>query len=234
MRRSELVILTPVLRRPQNVAPLLRSIGKATTRPYRVLFIADPDDRAEIAAIEPHVGAGVTLLLQAGNYARKINRGVEESDEPLIFTGADDLNFWPDWLEAAQAKLTEGIGVVGTLDLCNGRVTRGIHSTHSLVTRSYAELGTIDDSSRMLHEAYPHEFVDDEFIATAIYRQAFAHAHESVVEHLHPWVDKAPYDELYNAIRGRMRVGRRIFRAREHLWNGQGSLDERLATVEQL
>ena len=35
-----------------------------------------------------------------------------ETDEPLIFQGADDLRFYPGWLEAAKAKLAPGIGVV--------------------------------------------------------------------------------------------------------------------------
>lgn len=234
MRRAELVILTPVLRRPKNVAPLLRSIGETTTRPYRVLFIADPDDDRELSAIEPHLSEGVGLLLQPGNYARKINAAVEFTSEPLLFLGADDLRYHAGWLDAAKRLMVDPIGVVGTLDLCNGRVTQGIHSTHSLVSRTYAERGTIDDPGRLLHEAYPHEFVDDEFVQTAIHRGAFAHAADSVVEHLHPWVGKAPSDAIYAASKPRMRVGRRIFRSREHLWNGQGSLEERLATPEQL
>jgi hypothetical protein len=48
----------------------------------------------------------------------------------------------------------------------------GRHSTHSLVTRDYVErFGTIDEAGVVLHEGYPHEFVDDEFVQTAMQPQ---------------------------------------------------------------
>jgi glycosyltransferase involved in cell wall biosynthesis len=208
-------ILVPVLRRPQNVAPLLTSIHDATPEPFRVLFICDPGDGAEQDAIAI---AGGEMISPGGNYAAKINQGVRATTEPLIFTGADDLRFHPGWLEAAVAKLEPGIGVVGTNDLCNARSIKGTHSTHSLVTREYAQLGTIDDPDKLLHEGYPHEFVDDEFVATAKHRKAYAHAHDSIVEHLHPDAAKAPMDALYAARPMRMRMGRKIFRRRSPLW----------------
>lgn len=210
-----LAVLVPVLGRPHRIVPFLQSLAAATPGRYRVVFIADSHDTPTIGAIEK---AHATPLIVDGNYAHKINKGVHATSEQLLFLGADDLHFHPGWLEAAKAKLTPGIGVVGTNDLCNGRVIAGEHSTHSLVTRAYTELGTIDDPTRLLHEGYPHEFVDDEFVQTAMYRGAYAHAHDSVVEHLHPQVGKAPMDDLYAAQRQRMRHGARIYRRRRHLW----------------
>lgn len=208
-------MLVPVLGRPHRVRPLLDSLAAATPEPHRVLFLVDPRDAEEHAAIDAAAGARLTV---AGNYAVKINVGIMATSEPLIFTGADDLHFHPGWLAAARAKLAAGVGVVGTNDMCNGRVLRGEHSTHSLVARWYAQLGTIDESGKLLHEAYPHEFVDDELVATARYRGMYAHAHDSLVEHLHPDAAKAPIDDLYAARPRRMRAGRRIFWSREHLW----------------
>jgi hypothetical protein len=158
------------------------------------------------------------MLVVEGNYAAKINAGVWNTDEPLIFTGADDLDFHPGWLEAATAQLEDGIGVVGTKDLCNQRTVKGEHSTHSLVTREYAEQGTIDDPGRLLHEGYEHEFVDDEFVQTAMHRGTYAHAGDAVVEHLHPSVGKAPTDALYARQRQRMAQGRRVYQRRRRLW----------------
>lgn len=210
-----LVILVPVLRRPQNVAPLLASIRKATPGRYSVLFICDPDDRPEQDAIAL---AGQRMISPGGNYAHKINQGIDATSETLIFTGADDLHFHSGWLQAAIARLAPGIGVVGTNDLCNARTIEGTHSTHSLVTREYAQLGTIDERDKLMHEGYLHEFVDDELVATAKHRGAYAHAHDSIVEHLHPQVGKAPMDDLYAEQWTRMRAGRRIYRQREALW----------------
>jgi hypothetical protein len=181
-----------------------------------VLFLADPDDDAEHRAIEV---MGAEMQLVDGNYAKKINRGVEMTREPLIFQGADDLRFHPGWFEAATAALGEGIGVVGTNDLLSKRVMAGKHSTHSLITRDYARRGTIDDPDKVMHEGYPHEFVDDEFIETAIRRGAFAHAADAIVEHLHPAAGKAPMDSLYIAAGRRLILGRLRYRWRRRLWS---------------
>jgi len=203
------------------VAPLLDSIEDATPD-ARVFFLADSHDRREHEAIEAERclrSIHIDLDIGGGNYAMKINRGVALTDQSLLFLGADDLAFHRGWLEAAAAKLTDGIGVVGTNDLCNPRVMAGEHATHFLMTREYAERGTIDDgSSGPLHEGYPHEYVDNELIGTAKHRGAYAHAADSIVEHLHPMVGKAPMDELYAQIGARMNQGVRIYERRRALW----------------
>lgn len=212
---DELAILVPVLRRPQNVRPLLRSIRKATPKPYRVLFIPDPEDWDELEALKR---AKAEYLSVSGNYAKKINAAIEHTIEPLVFLGADDIHFHPGWFEAAKAKLSDKIGVVGTQDLCNARVIRGEHSTHFLMARWYADLGTIDSQEGPLFEGYPHEYVDNELVETAKFRNAWAFANESIVEHLHPDAGKAPMDDLYAQRRPRMRRGFRVFKSRRRLW----------------
>lgn len=211
---DSLVILVPVLRRPQNVRPLMDSIRRSTPDSYRTLFIADPDDEAELEALRDE-GADFTTV--TGGYAKKINRGVEITTEPLIFLGADDLRFHKGWLQAATARLTEGIGVVGTNDLGNKRVMRGEHATHSLVTRAYAELGTIDGPG-LLHEGYHHWKVDDELVATAKHRGAWAFARDSFVEHRHPYWGKAETDEVYAKGESHSRRDIRLFHRRRALW----------------
>ena len=210
----------PVLRRPHRAAPLLRSIARATPFAH-VVFIANPYDVPEheaiIAARRNVAELEVTMMCDAGNYAHKINAAVRATTESLLFLGADDLEFHPGWFEAAVAYLDRA-GVVGTNDLCNRRVMRGEHATHSLLTRDYANRGTVDDESVVLHPGYAHEFVDDEFVATARARGEFAFAADAVVEHLHPMVGKAPMDELYAAQGARMVQGRRLFAKRRHLW----------------
>ncbi len=212
---NRLLIIVPVLRRPHKVQPLLDSIAAATPQPYRVVFVADPDDRPEIEAIKQADGE---VWVKDGNYAAKINAVCTYSDEPYIFLGADDLEFHQGWLEAALRKMRGNIGVVGTNDLGNKRVMRGQHATHSLVARWYADGGTIDDKTKLLHEEYPHEYVDDEFVQTAKKRRAFAFARDSVVEHMHPAWNKGDWDDLYRAQRQRMKVGHKIYLQRRHLW----------------
>lgn len=210
-------ILVPMLRRAHRVTPLLDSIA-ATAPQARVVFVCSPGDAGVLEAVAGHEHITVAGP-KPGDYARKINAAVRHTTEPLVFMAADDLKFHPGWLEAATDQLGDGVGVVGTNDLGSKRVMAGEHSTHSLVTRAYIErFGTIDQRGVALHEGYPHEFVDDELVQTAMARGAWAFAPDSIVEHLHPSWGKAPTDELYEQQAKRMRAGRRIYRRRQRLW----------------
>lgn len=217
---SDLTVIIPVLHRPHNVTPLLDSL-RSTVPGCRPLFVCSPDDRLEHEAIDE---AGAERIVTPdryprGDYAKKINLGYRSTTEPLMFLAADDLRFHPGWFEAATRRLDDTVQVVGTNDLANRRTIDGDHSTHTLVTRSYVDgQGTIDGPGKVLYEGYWHEFVDDEFVATAKHRGAYAHAVDSLVEHLHPMVGKAPSDALYALQDRRMRHGRREFRRRQHLW----------------
>lgn len=211
-----ILIIVPVLHRPHRVAPLLASVEASTPEPHRVLFVCDHHDEAEQLAVDAEGGERIEVT---GNYAAKINAAYAGTTEPLLFLGADDLQFHPHWADRAMARLEPGIGVVGTNDMGNPRVKAGLTATHSLVTRAYVdEHGTIDERGKVLHEGYPHEWVDTEFVETAKVRSAWAFAFDSLVEHLHPHWGKAPTDELYDAHAKRMAVGQRIYRQRQHLW----------------
>jgi hypothetical protein len=214
---ADLVVLVPMRGRSHRVEPLLASIADATPE-AAVLFLVTPED-VDVRDAVGHAGARSVLVpwRPAGDYARKINEGIRHTAEPLIFTGADDLRFHPGWFETATAKLTEGVGVVGTNDLCNRRTIRGEHSTHSLVTRDYTFLGQIDGAAGLLHEGYVHEYCDDEMVGTAKHRRAYAHAHDAVVEHLHPMAGH-PTDPQYDQQAARMAASRDLYRRRRRLW----------------
>lgn len=207
-------ILIPVLARPQLVSGLLENIASATPSDHHVLFLTDQHDDDERDAIAE---AGGKELVCGGNYAAKINRGIAATGDKLVFLGADDLRFHPGWLEAAIRKLKPGIGVVGTNDLGNPRVMRGDLATHSLVTRAYAERGAIDGGG-LLHEGYAHNWVDEELIATARKRNAFAFARMAHVEHLHPHWGKATSDATYTKGQATFADDHRLFRSRKRLW----------------
>lgn len=214
-------ILTPVLGRPQNVRPLLDSIAAVTPDPWRVCFICDVDDLTEIRAVHEALEADpahVALTPLSGKYAQKINAGVKMTAEPLLFLGADDLHFHPGWLEAATARLAEGFHVVGTQDHCNPRTIRGEHATHFLVTREYAERGQLDGQPGLLCEVYAHNSVDDELIATATRRGAYAFAGDSIVEHRHPMAGTAEMDPTYEKAVRAIPRDRRAFRRRKRIW----------------
>lgn len=212
--------IVPVLNRPWRVEPLVRSIEDATPEPHRIVFVADEGDHAELEAIEA-AGKAVLVVEPGTRYGRKINLGYRATTEPFIFTGADDLNPHFGWFTSALAHMRDGIGVVGTVDLCNDRTRTGQTSTHSLVRRSYIEerSGVADAADQVYCELYTHEYVDDELVRTAMKRHAYAHAFDSVVEHLHPNVGKAPMDLTYELGRQRTLQNRRLFMSRRRLWS---------------
>jgi len=213
-----LVIVVPMLGRAHRVAPLVESIR--ATCAGRVLFALTPGDDEVRAAVDALDCEHIDVPRQpVGDYARKINAGYRSTTEAHILCGADDLKFHPGWYEAAVAALGPGIGVVGTNDLGNPRVMAGQHATHCLVTRDYADrFGTVDQAGQIMHEGYPHEYVDDELIGTAKMRRAWAFAPGSHVEHLHPNWGKAPRDEMYDQQQARMRAGADLYRRRRRLW----------------
>jgi hypothetical protein len=212
---TDLVILVPVLGRPQNVAPLMDSIEESTPG-ARTLFLCDTDDDAELEAIEAD-GRGRWDVC-GGSYAAKINRGIVLTSEPLIFIGADDLRFQPGWLEAARGQIVAADAqVVGVNDLIE-RPHRPQHATHFLVTRDYATRGQMDGEKGLLCERYTHSCVDDELIATATKRGVYAYAADSHVEHLHPIAKTAPMDDTYRRSLATVTPDRRIFRKRSPLW----------------
>lgn len=214
------VIIIPVLRRPHRVRPLIDDIEAATPSEHRILFIADDDDHEEIAALDK-AGADYLTVAHPRNYAAKINIGYHASTEPLLYSAADDLHFHPYWLGRAAARLTPQIQVVGTNDLGNAYVMRGEHSTHTLFTRHYIETesGVVDTPNTVLHEGYPHDYCDNEFIETAKSRGRFAMEFHSHVEHMHWAWNKGVIDDVYRKAMEKSPVGRALFLQRQALWS---------------
>jgi hypothetical protein len=214
-------ILIPVLGRPQNAAKVAESIDEHTKVPHKTIFLCSRGDEEEIEACK-HT-RGIVWLCDDDRYAAKINEGARIDlfgfPSTFIFLGADDLAFHDDWDVNAIAHFEEiGKPVIGTNDLGNPTVMAGRHATHSLVHRLYLEFGTIDDPSKLLHEGYDHNWVDTEFIETAMMRDAFTFCRDSHVEHLHPFWKKGPMDVIYKKGAEKYHHDNRLFRERRRLW----------------
>lgn len=225
-------ILIPVLARPDRVGPLLVSLWASVdddANALQPIFLASPRDEEEIAAIQK-TDAGLVIVPwepTPGDYWRKINHGMREAAETgyeWIFQAADDLNFHAGWLAAALAMHDRSRAcVIGTNDLANQRVLARKHSTHSLVRTEYLDCGTIDEPHGNLcfHEHYGHWFGDDEFVQTAIWRETFQSASDSVVEHMHPVWGKADVDSTYAKGRSTETEDQALYYARRYQW-GKG------------
>lgn len=216
---APVAVLAPVLGRTHRIPTMADSL-RATCPDARLLLLCSLSDEPMIEFAESEGFEHLEVPGPfPGDYARKINAGYRHTEEPLLFLGADDIVFHPGWFEAAEALMVDGIGVVGTQDLGSQRVKNGVHATHSLVSRDYADThGTVDGPGEILNEAYKHNFCDDELVGTAKSRNAWAFADDSVVEHFHPAWGKADNDEVYRRGRGGFKVDRRLFHRRERLW----------------
>lgn len=202
-------IIVPVMRRPQNAEPFMRSL-LASTGLATVHVMADSGDEETIDA---WFAAGAEYVHRhdygdrPGTFAEKVNKGFEETGKdngwnyiaPWVFIVGDDVRFHSGWLDHAQAVAGDNKHVIGTNDLGNPRVTNGDHATHILLRRSYVdEVGASwDGPGKVAHEGYRHWFVDDEIVNAAKQRGAWAMSLGSMVEHLHPAWGKAQDDDVY-------------------------------------
>jgi hypothetical protein len=214
-----IAVLVPVLARPHNVAPLAASLAAATTTPYRLIWLCSPGDEEQIAACQEAGGEVLVMAWQPdrADFAKKINYGFTHSSEPWLFQAADDVRFTAGWdvYALAVAERLER-GVIGTNDLGNPLVRRGMHSTHTLFSRSYIERygGTVDRSGLVFSETYWHEYCDNEFVETAKARGQFAFSKRSVVEHFHPHWGKAEMDATYEKATRESRKDRELYMQR--------------------
>lgn len=218
-----ITILVPVLNRPRNAQPLIASILIASATAPRVIFLCSPGDTDEIRAcgqtdVEVHI---VDWAAGPGDWARKINRGFTLTTSDYCLLGADDLRFHPGWdTEALKVAAETGAGVIGTNDLGNATVMRGLHSTHPLVRRAYVdEHGTVDEPGVCLHEGYNHQWVDTELVETAKMRGEWAFAKSSHVEHLHPMWHKSKMDATYEKALSTSKEDYAHFQERRQLWS---------------
>lgn len=220
---ATIMVLIPVLGRPERVAPLVDSLSEsATLTDVKPLFLVSPDDHEEQEAIRASRSPFYVVPWDAsigGDYSRKINLGFHVTSSPFVFLAADDLIFHPGWAERALAcHLETRACVVGTVDGGNRSTATGEASTHTLICRSYGECGTADEDGKILHEGYDHNFCDTELVATARARRTFASASDCLVEHLHPIWGKAEFDDTYRKGLARFNEDREHFEGRRHLW----------------
>lgn len=229
---EQTAVIVPVMRRPQNAEPFMRSL-RASTGLATVYAMCDADDEETVKAwraagaqvmVEGYGAEGGDLTgeptWRPGTFAEKVNDGYElvreREAEPWLFLVGDDVRFHPGWLDHAQAVAGDRLHVIGTNDLANPRVLAGEHATHLLVRRSYVhEVGASWDGPGVVaHEGYRHWYVDDEIVTAAKQRGVWGMALGSRVEHLHPLWGTAPPDEVYALGQSHAAADAALFKAR--------------------
>jgi hypothetical protein len=204
-------ILVPVLGRPQNAEPFLRSLAESDPGAVRVLAVPNADDTAThyawVETAETHEWPFPVLVpvypKEPGSFAQKCNAaarlsGLPGNDPaPWVFLVGDDVKFHPGWAAAALAAgARPNVCVVGVNSA--GPLNDG-STPHQLVRRSYiADPGASwDGPGSLCHEGYRHNFVDVELAALAQERGVWVDAPDAVVEHLCVYQGKAPMDATY-------------------------------------
>lgn len=211
---EEVAVVVPVLRRPQNAEPFMRSL-RASTGLATAYAVADDDD-PETAEAWAAAGAEV-VVGNVRTFARKANLGYAKTTQPWLFLAGDDVKFHPGWLDHAQhvAAMLHA-DVVGTNDLANARVMAGEHAAHLLIRRAYVdEIGASWDGPGVVcHEGYRHNFVDDEMVTAAKQRGVWQMSLGSCVEHRHPVFNTAEDDEVYQMGGASFEEDGKLFRSR--------------------
>jgi len=226
----ETAVVVPVLNRPGNAEPFMRSL-RASTGLAKVYAVGSAGDD-ETALAWKDAGAEVILGLAedvteqgrplgnqdswAHTFAEKANLGYRQTREPWLFLVGDDVRFWPGWLDHAQHAAEDRYHVIGTNDLGNPRVTAGEHATHLLIRRKYVDgMGASWDGPGVVaHEGYGHWFVDDEIVAAAKARGVWTPCLTAKVEHLHPIFGKAEVDDIYRLGAGHAERDKTLFEQR--------------------
>lgn len=222
-------VIVPVLNRPQNVKPLLESYYTFSEGLSKIYFIAGYDDEKEIEAIKETYGEFTghillrnrdlpyILLCDKISWPHKINIGFNKTNTPWLLLGADDIRFSKGW-ESKVLELDDNVhGVVGTNDTnLEITTTTGKGSTHPLISRKYinSQGGTYDEKGKVIHEGYRHYCCDTELCETAKVRGKYLHRFDIVIEHMHPFWNKAKDDDIYKLARQHYNTDRKLFNSR--------------------
>jgi len=205
----ECAVIVPVLARPDNVAPLVRSFVNSYAD-ARLYFVVDEHDTAEVDAVGSAVlgNPGTVCMVpmplspvddhygpQPTSFAQKVNYGVKVTAEPWLLVIGDDVTFSRGWIQnALNSAEKTGKRFLSTNDMANPHVRSGLHCIHPFVSREYIEaVGvTFDGTPGVLAcEEYRHGFVDNEWTVKARHDGEYYFAHDAIVRHHHPVFDRS-------------------------------------------
>jgi len=113
--------VVPTHGRPRYLQECLESVAAQTLRPRRVIVVSDNGDDASERVVEEfrsaHEGFEVVYVARSENgpgASASRNAGAETGDAPVLAFLDDDDLWEPRYLEAASARLTEGVDAVVT------------------------------------------------------------------------------------------------------------------------
>lgn len=204
-------ILIPTLNRPQYIKALIKNIREVTPEPHEIYFMTSNKETKIIARENGAIcfnDVGETDLITRTNALYRL------TDEPLIYTGSDDMWCHEGWLSRLIEKIKEGYEVVVPQDLLNP------NGTQALITRKYIEEQSccVDVPNVVYYPGYKHDFAETEQFEVAKKRGVFSRS-DAVVEHLHWANGKNQKDEDYLIGEKNSVGGRELYESRMHMWS---------------
>jgi glycosyltransferase involved in cell wall biosynthesis len=193
-------ILLPTYGRSERLQQVFENIKSTTSTEHEVIWVLEDDDK-ESQRICAELHPSLAVINQRKRfYGGAINYGYQFAKGEFLFTGADDLRFYPGWDEQVLSVMYGHVRVGGTNDLLHPWVPEGRHATHYLVDRRYIEeVGCVPDEppGTFMPEVYDGLFTDAEVIMIAKARGVFAPCLSSVVEHLNFAGGRSEFDSTY-------------------------------------
>lgn len=220
LTKGSVAIFIPTYKRAAKILPVYNNVKNSSPLVTSIYFIIEKDDQESIGILE---SSHLTYFFneRQKSSAGALNTAYSKTTEKYFYTGSDDLEFRPGWLEKCLEKMVDPIKVVGTNDLHNREVLRGVYATSFLIDRDYIKQfsGTFDEKGLILSESYIHNQADREFVEIAKLRGVFMPCLEAVVEHLHWAWGLSSKDETYAKHDGTSNHDRRLYRSRRPLWS---------------
>lgn len=218
-------VIVPVIRRPQNAEPFMKTL-RASTGLAHVTAVSHLGDEETAYAWRK---AGADVLIQDPDrpttFACKVNDGVAATGRDLVYVVGDDVRFRPGWLDHAQFMARKyDKSVVGTNDGTSPRVASGDHATHMLIVREYIDKygASWDGPGSVCHEGYQHWFVDDEIVSLAAARNTFMVALGARVDHMHPLWGLGDDDDVYELGQSHKNNDQKLFKGRRKAYASAG------------
>lgn len=196
---KQIALIIPTRHRVENLKKLLPNIRDNLSQ-VNTYFVHNEDDK-ETAEFLKSVKSefDFKVLVCPGRHRASVNYGFENSTEPFIFAGGDDIIFHKDAdLKMLKTMEDQRVNVTGGMD--DWLVSKSkIHTGHPLIRRTYVmELGGAwGEPGNFYPSVLDHFHSDLEVEQLAHARGCFKLTEDAYVEHNHYHNKKAQMDATY-------------------------------------
>lgn len=219
-----MIILVPSRGRPARAARMVDSVRATAVDPVEVLVLVDPDDPA-LPGYQAHESLPLLELPEPMGYTKALNYAARLAWDSHDILGAfgDDVVFrtlgWDDYVRHALA--TPGLAYGD--DLIHGRNHPSAVFMSSSIAKALGWLAL---------PATSHQWADDGWKRLGQVTGTLRYLEGVVLEHEHPAVEKAEWDDTYRAVFESDRA-KADYEGFTH-WAEKGGLDRDALLVRQV